>query len=289
MRILKRTFLFLLLVPAVMRAQQDSSFFFVQLADPQFGMFPFQKDFHKERVNLGLAVEAINRLKPAFVVVCGDFVNKKNDRRQIEAFRETLSRLDKGIPVYLVPGNHDVGNVPTTEALEEYRRNFGPDYYSFSRGGWTFIVLNSSLMKAPAKAEDLAKAQEQWFAAALDSAKSGNEKVIVFQHHPWFVAKPDEPNGYFNMPRNLRRHYLGLLASDGVSYVFAGHLHQNASGQYRNLSMVTTGPVGMPLGTSPSGLRVVTIRGNNVEHRYYALRKVPARVDIGRAAVPGRN
>ena len=46
-------------------------FSFIQLADPQFGFM----DAAQERKNAESAVEHINRLKPRFVIVCGDLVN----------------------------------------------------------------------------------------------------------------------------------------------------------------------------------------------------------------------
>src|SRR5436190_258702 len=49
-------------LPAVAAAQP---FFFIQLSDPQFGMFTGNKDFAQETANFEFAVAAINRLKPA--------------------------------------------------------------------------------------------------------------------------------------------------------------------------------------------------------------------------------
>jgi len=57
------------------------------------------------------------------------------------------ARLDPGIRLFLVPGNHDVGNEPTKESLAQYRAEFGPDYYTFRVGDITGIVLNSNLEK----------------------------------------------------------------------------------------------------------------------------------------------
>jgi serine/threonine-protein phosphatase CPPED1 len=283
----KRLLLLVSILPFLVKAQSDTSFYFIQLADPQFGMYPLQRDFHKERENLSRAVDAINRLRPAFVVICGDLVNNRNDRRQLEAFRQTVATLDKEIPLYLVPGNHDLGNVPTPKTIGHYRRNFGPDYYSFNRGGWTFVVLNSVLIKAPSKAQDEAQEQLRWLTATLDTARTRKSSVIVFQHHPWFVRYPNEPNGYYNVPRKTRKEYLDLLVSHNASYVFAGHLHQNASGKFKTLSVVTSGPIGMPLATSPPGLRIVTIRGSTVEHRYYGLKNIPQKMNIDAAQNPG--
>ncbi len=270
----------LFLLPAFVRCQPDTSFFFVQLTDPQFGQYPFQKGFRKERTNLTIAIKAINRLKPDFVVVCGDLTNRAGNTNQIAAFKQTLSLLDPSIKVFLVPGNHDVGNKPTVASLQEYREQFGEDYYTFKRHGQRFIVLNSSLIKAPGKADEQAQAQRVWLNAVLDTSKAEHSHPIVFQHHPWFIANAHEPDGYFNVPRRRRMEYLRLLESHGVRNVFAGHLHANAEGNYGALEMVTSGPVGMPLGTSPSGIRVVVVRQSGVRHTYYPLKKIPLGVTV---------
>src|SRR5678815_2656978 len=47
-------------------------FFFLQLSDPQFGMFANDKNFVQETANHELAVATVNRLRPAFVIVTGD-------------------------------------------------------------------------------------------------------------------------------------------------------------------------------------------------------------------------
>ncbi len=39
--------------------------------------------------------------------------------------------------------------------------------------------------------------------------------------------------------------------------------------------MVTTGPVGKPLGDDPSGLRIVRVGEAGLDHAYFALDEVP--------------
>ncbi|HYV29988.1 MAG TPA: hypothetical protein VEO53_02580, partial [Candidatus Binatia bacterium] len=58
-------------------------FFFIQLSDPQLGMFTENADFAQETANLEFAVAAVNRLHPAFVVITGDLVNRPGDASQI--------------------------------------------------------------------------------------------------------------------------------------------------------------------------------------------------------------
>ena len=43
----------------------------------------------------------------------------------------------------------------------------------------------------------------------------------------------------------------------GVEAVFSGHYHRNSYGEYNDIKMITTGPVGKPLGSDPSGFRIV--------------------------------
>lgn len=87
--------------------------------------------------------------------------------------------------------------------------------------------------------------------------------------------KPTEPEQYFNIPKPQREHYLDILKNAGVRYVFAGHYHRNAYGRDENLEMITSGPVGRPLGTDPSGMRIVTVFPDRLEHQYYGFGFIP--------------
>lgn len=258
-------------------------FFFIQMADPQFGFFTANQDFARETANFERAIAAANRLQPAFVVVCGDLTHRAGDTAQVAEYLRIVAQLDKSIPLYSVPGNHDLALPLSPASVREYRQRFGPDRYTFESHGLMGIVINTSLIKEPAGALDETAAQETWLRAVIDTARRARRRhVMVFQHHSWFLARADEPDQYFNLPVVKRRQLLDLLASGGVSHVFAGHYHRNALGRDGNLEMVTTGPVGKPLGSDPSGFRIVTVRGDSVSHRYYSLDSLPGRVPLGR-------
>ena len=275
-----RSILCILALMVSFLAVQNSAaeFFFVQLADMQFGMFTSDRDFAQETVNYEFVVANINRIHPRFVVICGDLINKVGDAAQTAEYLRITAKIDPSIPVYAVPGNHDVGNEPTPETLAYYRQHFGPDHYSFVQGSLYGIVLNSGVISAPGNVQEAAAEQEAWLKAELAKARStGARHIVVFQHHSWFLEKAEEPNQYFNIPMEQRRHYLDLLKSAGVRYVFAGHYHRNAYGRDGDLEMITSGPVGQPLGTDPSGIRIVTVRDTGLEHRYYTLGNIPNR------------
>lgn len=251
----------------------SQSFFFIQLTDPQFGMYPLTRDFSKERANMAKAAEAVNRLRPAFVTVTGDLVNAEGDSAQIRAFRESFALIDPAIPVHLVAGNHDVGNTPTERSLQTYRDAFGPDYYAYTYEGVRFIVLNSSLIKSPREARTSEELQERWL-SSLDSARS-----ILFMHHPLFLSSMMETSDYFNITTGPRRQYAQYIRSKGVGYIFAGHTHENNEAEDDGLHVVATGSIGMPLGMDPPGLRIVIVSTDTIVHRYYALDEVPVQVD----------
>jgi 3',5'-cyclic AMP phosphodiesterase CpdA len=249
---------------------------FIQMTDPQFGMFEANKGFAHETANFEFAIAAANRLKPAFVVVTGDLVNKGGDASQIAEYKRIAAKLDPGIRLYSMPGNHDVGNEPTPQSLAAYRENFGPDYYTFRAGGIAGFVLDSCLEKAPKNVPDEAAKMEAWLKTELAKARrDGVKNLIVFQHHPFFLSDLNEEERYENIPRETRLRYLSLLRDYGVQQVFAGHLHHNAEGRYADVQIVTSGPVGKPLGGGKSGIRVVTVSAGGITNQYYDFGDLP--------------
>ena len=276
-----RTALLFVMLAAVCPARSAEPFFFIQLSDPQFGMFTGNTNFTQETVNHEFAVATINRLKPAFVVVTGDLVNKPGDRDQIAEYRRITGKIDPSIPVYDVAGNHDVENVPTPQTIAAYTNRFGPDYYSFRRGDFVGIVLNSSVIHSPDKTQDHLEAQERWLVAELEKCREERARhIVVFQHHPWCIASATETNQYFNIPIERRARYFALFHKFGVKYTFCGHYHRNAFARDGKLEIVTTGPVGKPLGRDPSGLRLAIVRDDRIEHRYYDFGGIPNHIDV---------
>lgn len=134
-------------------------------------MFTENKDFVQDAANFEFAVTAVNRLRPAFVVITGDLVHKPGDAAQIAEYRRIAGKIDAAIPVYHIAGNHDVKNVPTPESLADYIKIFGPDRYTFSHRSVTGIVLNSSVIHSPQDAPQHLAEQERWLRAELTRAK----------------------------------------------------------------------------------------------------------------------
>ena len=263
-------------------ANAAEPFFFMQLTDPQFGMCANDANFQQETANFEFAIATANRLRPAFVVVTGDLTNKMGDPAQTAEYQRIAAKLDPSIPLYSLAGNHDVGNDPTPDTIAAYRARFGPDYYSFRHGPLLAIVLNSTLIRAASGAEQAANAQKEWLKAELDKTRDPDaiRHVIIFQHHPWFVERVDEPDAYNNLPLQVRKDWLDLLRRAGVTHVFAGHTHANSVAKSESLEMVVSCAIGKPLQKDGSGLRIVIVRDTGVEHRYYHLGEIPNQIDL---------
>jgi 3',5'-cyclic AMP phosphodiesterase CpdA len=247
--------------------------FFMVASDPQFGMYARDSNFVQETANFEMVIATANRLRPEFVVITGDLINKPGDAAQTAEFWRIARKLDRRIPLYNVAGNHDVGNTPT---IRRYIAKFGPDHYTFRSGDLTGIVLNSSVIDSSAGAPAEFAAQERWLESELVKARAANVRhLLIFQHHPWFLASADEPDQYFNIPLAHRPRYLALFHRYGVEALFSGHYHQNAVARDAEIEMVTTGPVGMPFGGVHSGIRLVTITGTGLTHQYFGLGELP--------------
>ncbi|MDO8538857.1 MAG: metallophosphoesterase [Opitutaceae bacterium] len=265
-------------------AAADGAFFFIQLSDPQLGMFTDNRDFVQDAANFEFTVTAVNRLKPAFVVITGDLVNKPGDPAQIAEYRRIVAKIDRSIPVYNIAGNHDIENVPTPGTVAAYNRIFGPDRYTFRHDGLVGIVLNSTVIHSPQETPEQLAGQERWLRAELTKARAENPRhIVVFQHHPWFIKSAGEPDQYFNIPLARRAAYLALFRQFGVRYLFCGHYHRNAEARDGEIENVTSGPVGKPLGGAKSGIRVAIVRHDRIEHRYIELSELPTHIELNPA------
>jgi serine/threonine-protein phosphatase CPPED1 len=258
--------------------QEDSSFkpfFFVQLTDPQFGMYESDKGFTKETELYEKAIAAVNRLRPEFVVITGDLVNNRNLRPQTDEFMRITSKINKEIPVFLIPGNHDIPVPATENEITKFVGNFGYDRFSFRKGKCLFIGINSSIIKSGES--KLEEEQYEWLKTTLEADKDPVH-IILFSHYPLFLKSSDEPDSYSNITSPLRKKYLDLLNKYNVEAVFSGHLHVNDSTGYLNTKMISTGAIGKPLGKDPSGLRIVKVMKNKTESAYYSPESIPDKI-----------
>ncbi|MDJ0499045.1 MAG: metallophosphoesterase [Acidimicrobiia bacterium] len=241
---------------------------------------PLVEGFEWDADRYAEAIAAANNLRPEFVVMGGDMVDDPASEEQLEALLRITSRLDTSIPMFWVPGNHDIAADtvhPTSHSIDKYREVFGPDYYAFDRGVARFLVLDTVVIDSPDQVPDELEEQMAWFDWEVERACEEQKEVILFGHHPLFLTDAAEPDSYWNLPSERRKHLLDVVHRGRIKIAFAGHWHRNSIARDGDFEMVTSGPVGYPLGEDPSGLRLVSFEGQAVTHRYAALADLSAR------------
>jgi len=261
------------------------SFFFIQLSDPQFGQWT-AKPYPNETANFNLAIDHVNRLKPPFVVLTGDYQQSSTDTAQVNAYKRGLARLNPAIIAFSTPGNHDIGLPPTLATINAWKADYGADRLSFVYNNCLFILLNAPIIKDSTGFPAGLGQQRAWLDSVLNAADLNRySRIFVLQHYSYFLLSPTEANAYFNIDMPRRTAYLSLFKQHGVTAVFAGHLHDTSVARDGALSMVTTGAVGQPLGSAPSGLRIIKVYADSVRWPYYGLNAVPQSIDMPPTAV----
>jgi 3',5'-cyclic AMP phosphodiesterase CpdA len=269
------------------------------LADPQFGLMahysgktaeeaaairargmpaeagPKFESWEQEEKLFAAAIAEANRLRPHFVVVCGDMVMQWDNRAQVDSVRRVAAKLDPSIPLHWVAGNHDIGidfYTPTPESLAAYRATYGKDYFSFQHGSTLFVVINSPLLDRPGGVPGELDAQMAWLRKTLYSSQiAGAERTIVFSHHPPFLKYPEEEDNILNLPIERRRRLIDLLLFTGVKAVFAGHTHMNVVTRYGGMDVIASGAVGLNRIGHQSGYRVVRVSPEGISHDFHTL------------------
>ena len=238
-------------------------FSFVQMCDTQLGMGGYEHDVR----TFELAVDQLNKLKPDFVLICGDLVQKADDK----SFAD-FKRIKSGfkIPCYCAAGNHDVENKPTVETLKKYREKIGKDYFTVEHKGYTFVVANTQLWKAPVAGES--EKHDAWFRGALESAKAKGSPVVVVTHYPLFVKQPDEKEGYYNIAPAKRKELLALFEENGVVAMLAGHTHKLVVNEYKGIQMVNGETTSKNFDKRPMGFRMWrAAEGGKLSHEFMKL------------------
>ena len=174
----------------------------------------------------------INTHNPDFVIHLGDIVHPVPHLPTYSSASKVAQEIMGSLtsPIYLVPGNHDVGdkNNPTVPSyiindkyIEDFHRYHGPTFQSFDHGDIHFVIINSLALNSGLTEET---EQRDWLEDDLD--KHRGSRIHVFSHYPPYLNLPDEPSNYDNLDQPARRWLLDLIEEHHVEAFFAGHVHQ---------------------------------------------------------------
>ncbi|ASG22691.1 metallophosphoesterase family protein [Nitrospirillum viridazoti] len=225
---------------------------FAQISDSHVG---FDKPANPDALaTLREAVSGVRSLptKPAFVIHTGDISHLSRDE-QFDAADQALKEL--GVPVFFVPGEHDVlddgmgaaylaryGKGPNGKAL-------GAGWYSFDHGGVHFVALVNVVNLKGGGLGNLGEDQLAWLADDL-RALSASTPVVVFAHIPLWTVYPEWGWGTDDGARAL-----SLLARFGSVTVLNGHIHQILQKVEGNVAFHTARSTAFPQpspGSAPS-------------------------------------
>ncbi|KEC76045.1 phosphatase [Rhizobium leguminosarum bv. phaseoli CCGM1] len=216
------------------------------IADPQYAAIPphaaMDRYYANSLAKVAEAIEVFNGWELSFVMTLGDVIDR------------SFQSFDDIVPVYerlrhealFLLGNHDFS--VSAGHLSEVAARLGmpSPYYSFSRHGWRFIVLDGNEVSTFAPPEGhphralaaqmlaaleakgarnahrwnaaLSDAQFAWLGDQIAAAAATGEKVIIMNHYP---VHPPSEHGMWDSERIVT-----LLAShDNVVAYLNGHDH----------------------------------------------------------------
>ncbi len=223
---------------------------------------------------LARATETMAEMQAAgaeFALHLGDLVNSfPGDPRFAAEVRLARAQLAASrMPIYAVPGNHDVGQKPSLvspghaaqrvrqEWVDGYLQQFRADYQAFDRAGCRVILLNAMLFNT-----SLPREQQQWDRLRADLDGAADLKVVLGLHVPVFWHRPDDagPGNYDVIDEPVRGKLLELILKHKVRIVFSGHAHRPIVNTYGN-SLLLTAPsttFGRTFGFYPGVPEIVT-------------------------------
>ncbi len=126
--------------------QLKDDYYFVHITDTHLPTHYFYEDPESaydtsEMQDLREVINDVNLMRPEFVLITGDFINEGEledfeNRRNHTKSQRLLSEFE--VPVYLLPGNHDLGGWDATPPPQGTARN---EWWRFF--GWQWLKPNS--------------------------------------------------------------------------------------------------------------------------------------------------
>jgi hypothetical protein len=203
----------------------------------------------------------VDSIGPGLLLITGDLVRDALRVPETEAvgYYELFAKERNAFrtPVFTIPGNHenfgierDSSHVPATHPLygrAMYHHYFGPDYYSFTRGGVHFVGLNTVDIADQQYYGHVDSLQLAWLERDL-ALVPATMPIVTFDHIPFFTTF-EVLNGYNDQPpapslitvngKTAYRHtvsnagdVLAILRRHRHVLALGGHLHATERIEY---------------------------------------------------------
>jgi hypothetical protein len=206
-------------IAAPLRRASAAPFTFVQVSDSHIG---FNKAPNADaRATFREAIAKVKALpdRPDFIIHTGDVSQLSRDDEFDDA--EQIIR-EAGVPVFFVPGEHDMLDPENGKAfLKRFgKHSRGDGWYSFDHRGVHFVALVNVADLKPGGMGNLGAEQLKWLRADL-AGRSSSTPIVVFAHIPLWTVYADWGWGTDDAAQALK-----LLARFGSVTVLNGHIHQ---------------------------------------------------------------
>jgi 3',5'-cyclic AMP phosphodiesterase CpdA len=201
--------------------------------------------------------------KPDVVVATGDLVDR-GKAKEYRRFRKIIGALS--MPVFLIPGNHDVRDA-LRDAFPEHRYLPARGHLSYAVDTLPVRLIGLDSTRVRHSGGELDDARLDWFEAALAAAPQ--RPTFVFMHHPPFAVgiAPIDAHGFGNRAR-----FAAIVAANRqIVRIACGHIHHAASariGDVLALSAPSTAPQVVFARTPGGNLRLRLEQPSFVLHRW---------------------
>lgn len=189
-------------------------------------------------------IDSILLQMPDIVMLPGD-ISKDGEKLSHKYIIQELSRLtDAGIKVFVVPGNHDIGNIENAQYFDGSKRykaenitaeQFAEMYASF---GYEGSVRDENSLSYAAEPVDglviigidshsrkIGKKTLDWICEQASNARKQDKQIIAMMHHPimeHFNGQTEmKSDAIIKDDENVRSRFMEA----GIHTVFTGHFH----------------------------------------------------------------
>lgn len=207
------------------------------------------------------------------VIVTGDLITDDPDDARDHWFaRRLLETLD--LPVWTVPGNHDVGDhaqragLPadwhgapvTSDRVRAWRAIWGQPYWKRVIPGWTLLGLNSQVMGS-----GLVEEAHQWTwlhrEAHAQRQYRPSAPVAIFMHEGVVTPHLRTPrDAWMQVPTDAGALLLDTVAGIDLRLIAAGHTHRYAHERRDGIWHVTAPSLSGPIPFRPDMLQPTGLR-----------------------------
>lgn len=216
------------------------------------------RHYRETLAKLEEAARQFEQDQPSFLVELGDFIDAADSVDVELAYLRTINRPFSAIckDRHYILGNHCVDTLKKEEFLGGVEQE--KSYYSFDRGGFHFVVLDSCFRS---DGEPYGRKNFQWTDANIPTAElewleadmhDNDKPVVVFAHQRLDVSNS-------HGVRNNAEVRKVLESSDKVLAIFQGHSHQNDVKEIGGIHYCTL---------------VAMVEGSGVENNGYSLMEI---------------